>query len=289
MRQKKSLFVIVMALGCLMVGSVVHAQEPDPCVLIASDNSDVDIDTSPGVCVLVKTLNFNLDALSDIRVDFNLGHSHGCCHHDLLDFRLNLDGGELHRETIPFVQGAPSTCADAQDRTATLSNVSAGPHILEVFLCDEGRNCKLEVYQCPPAHPPFEVVHLDIKPQSCPNPLNVKSKGLLPAAICGTEDFDVTGLELVSLTLAGVAPVHIDVEDVATPFEVNPADCLSCTEEGPDGFLDLTLKFDMQEIVAALGKEIKDGDCMVLELVAELGDGSEIRGKDVVIILKKGK
>ena len=34
-------------------------------------------------------------------------------------------------------------------------------------------------------------VPIDIKPQSCPNPLNVNSKGVLPVAILGTDTFDV--------------------------------------------------------------------------------------------------
>ena len=41
-------------------------------------------------------------------------------------------------------------------------------------------------------------VALDIMPQSCPNPLNAKSKGVLPVAILGTRgtpDFDVSTID----------------------------------------------------------------------------------------------
>ena len=140
---------VLVVLACLMVGSVVQAQAL--CVLIAQDNSSVAIDTSPGQCVFVKTLAFTVGAIRDIRVDFDLGHSHGCCHHQSLDFRLNLDGQPLFQEQLPFTRGAPSGCANTQDRSATLSNVSAGTHTLDVFLCDEAQNCKLEVFECPPA------------------------------------------------------------------------------------------------------------------------------------------
>ncbi|HUW20871.1 MAG TPA: PASTA domain-containing protein, partial [Sedimentisphaerales bacterium] len=34
-------------------------------------------------------------------------------------------------------------------------------------------------------------VNFDIKPGSCPNPLNVGSRGVIPAAVLGAEDFDV--------------------------------------------------------------------------------------------------
>ena len=136
--------------------------------------------------------------------------------------------------------------------------------------------------------PPVIEVSVDIKPGSCPNPLNVKAKGVLTAAILGTEDFDVTQIEPASVRLVGVLPLRWALEDVATPFEGDKDDCGDCTEEGPDGFLDLTLKFDMQAIVAALG-DVEDGDCLVLTLEGQLLDGTPIVGEDVVVILKKGK
>ncbi len=134
------------------------------------------------------------------------------------------------------------------------------------------------------------IVAVDIKPQSCPNPLNVKDKGVLPVAILGTEDFDVTEIDPESIRLEGVAPLRWALEDVATPFEpVNGIeDCMTdCHELGPDGLMDLTLKFDAQEIITALGAE--DGDCLSLQLTGYLTDGTYIHGEDLIIIIKKGK
>ncbi len=133
-------------------------------------------------------------------------------------------------------------------------------------------------------------VSVDIKPQGCPNPINVKSRGVLPVAILGTADFDVTTIDPVSIRLEGIAPTRSALEDVATPFEpldgfVNASDC---TDQGSDGFTDLTLKFDTQEIVSALGG-VQDGDVLILTLVGELSDGTPIQGEDVVVIKKKGK
>ena len=54
---------------------------------------------------------------------------------------------------------------------------------------------------------------LDIKPQACPNPLNVNSQGVLPVAILGTEDFDVTQVDPASVRLAGVEPLRWDLEE----------------------------------------------------------------------------
>jgi hypothetical protein len=134
-------------------------------------------------------------------------------------------------------------------------------------------------------------VAVDIKPQSCPNPLNPKSKGVIPVAILGAEDFDVTQVEPASVLLEGVAPLRWNLEDVATPFEGEKTGAYDCTTEGRDGFMDLTLKFATQAVVAALG-EVNDGDVLVLTLTGNLKEefgGTAIRGEDVIIIRKKGK
>ena len=128
-------------------------------------------------------------------------------------------------------------------------------------------------------------VFVDIKPTSCPNPLNVKSKGVLPVAILGTEDFDVLDIAPATLKLEGVAPLHFSYEDVATPFDGELCDC---HEAGPDGYLDLTLKFDTQEIVGALGRVV-DGDELELILTGEDVDGIPIEGSDCIRVIKKGK
>jgi hypothetical protein len=124
-----------------------------------------------------------------------------------------------------------------------------------------------------------EAVYVDIKPQSCPNPLNTNSRGVLPVAILGTASLDVTTIDVASLLLEGVAPVGDSIEDVATPFDpIEPCDCDTL---GPDGYLDLTLKFKTQDIVAALGA-VSDGDVIMLTLT-----GTGIMGQDCVIIKKK--
>jgi hypothetical protein len=128
-------------------------------------------------------------------------------------------------------------------------------------------------------------VDLDIKPTSCPNPLNTKSNGVLPVAILGTEDFDVYDVDPATVTLAGVAPLRWAYEDVATPFEGELCDC---HELGPDGYMDMTLKFDTQEIVAALGA-VTDGEYRPLTLEGEIFDGALLRGEDCVWIKHKVK
>ena len=128
-------------------------------------------------------------------------------------------------------------------------------------------------------------VQVDIKPQSCPNPLNVKSRGILTAAILGAEAFDVNTVDTTSVMLAGVAAIRCSTEDVAAPV-AEPGDC-RCTDAGPDGFMDLVLKFNTPDIAAALGP-VNDGDQVVVSLTGSLTDGTVISGSDCVVIIKKG-
>jgi hypothetical protein len=132
-----------------------------------------------------------------------------------------------------------------------------------------------------------QTVNIDIKPSSCPNPLNVNDKGVLPVAILGSEDFDVFNIDPASIRLEGVAPVRSSYEDVTTPMPIDAEIC-DCTTEGPDGYLDLTLKFKVQEIVAAL-VEVNDGEELELTLTGVLHDGTPIEGKDCILIISKGK
>ncbi|MEA3468578.1 MAG: hypothetical protein U9R57_10205 [Thermodesulfobacteriota bacterium] len=136
-------------------------------------------------------------------------------------------------------------------------------------------------------------VHVDIKPGGCPTPINVGSKGVLPVAVSGTADFDVTTIDPTSITLAGVLPLRWAMEDVATPYAINVDGCNidDCHELAGDGYLDLTLKFDTQEIYAAIA-EVYDRECLILTLTGKLKTAYgelPIKGGDVVSILKKGR
>ncbi|MFW6186237.1 MAG: LamG-like jellyroll fold domain-containing protein, partial [Halobacteriota archaeon] len=92
-------------------------------------------------------------------------------------------------------------------------------------------------------------IFVDIKPGSCPNPLNLKSKGVLPVAILGTEDFDVSDIDPVTVKLEGVAPLRWSYEDVSTPYE---GELCGCNDLNGDGYTDLSLKFDVKELVESL-------------------------------------
>jgi hypothetical protein len=127
-------------------------------------------------------------------------------------------------------------------------------------------------------------ISIDIKPGSCPNPLNVKSKGVLPVAVLGSSDFNVTEVDFSTIELEGVTPIRCSIEDVSSPAN-SPNDCIP---DGPDGYDDLCLKFDTQEIVNAISP-VEDGQEVTLTLTGNLNDGTPIEGKDKVLIIAKGK
>jgi hypothetical protein len=93
----------------------------------------------------------------------------------------------------------------------------------------------------------------------------------------------------ISLRLGGVAAIRSSVEDVATPFTLINGldDAYHCHDLGPDSFSDLTLKFDTEELIQALG-EVQDGEVRVLTLTGVLQHGTPIEGQDVVVIKAKG-
>ncbi|MEL4304793.1 hypothetical protein [Methanococcoides sp. LMO-2] len=107
--------------------------------------------------------------------------------------------------------------------------------------------------------------YIDVKPGSCPNAVNLNSNGLLPIAILGSPQLDVTEIDPDTIEVgfndtngAGVMTyvpiVRYSYEDVSGPIE-DPDPC--CNRTGPDGLLDLTVKVSIKELVDA-GLDVDD-------------------------------
>jgi hypothetical protein len=133
---------------------------------------------------------------------------------------------------------------------------------------------------------------IDIKPGSCPNPFNGKSQGSVPVAILGNAVFDVTTVDLDTVRLAGVPiiPKHVGLEDVSAPVG-DPEDCYNCFDEqvdSVDGYLDLVVKFDTQELAAAIGPAPRDA-CVVLTLTGLTLSGEPFEASDSMVIKTKIK
>ncbi len=186
--------------------------------------------------------------------------------------------------------------AESFDQFGVSVSVSGETSIVGAFQdrCDEGHG------RCGAAYmfwcvPPPTPVNLDIKPDSCPNPVNPKSKGVVPVAILGSVDFDVATIDSDSLTLAradgvgeSVSPVRkrngpkIAIEDVATAFA--DEGCV-CREQGPDGIDDLSLKFSTVEMTRALKLDGSSrGESIELVLRGTLHDGTAFEGTDCIVI-----
>jgi hypothetical protein len=142
--------------------------------------------------------------------------------------------------------------------------------------------------------PPRQIVPVDIKPGSCPNPLAVSKRGVVAVAILGTDRFDVAQIDRDSIRLLEVVqPVQINTIDVATPYSLFTWDASgtgieadSCTDEGPDGKRDLVLTFEKKDLLKALGS-VKAGTVLVVRLTARGKSGASLVGQDVVVISKK--
>ena|GEM_PF-2883443 len=141
---------------------------------------------------------------------------------------------------------------------------------------------------------------VDIKPGSCPNPFNRTSHGVLPVALLGTDESDITQIDISSIRLSRadgiggeVAPnegppgPHSVFEDVATPFAGAPCDCHDL--EG-DGFDDLSVKFRSDDVVEVLELEdLASGAEVELKVTGKLLNGIPFTiGSDCIMIVPPG-
>jgi hypothetical protein len=85
-------------------------------------------------------------------------------------------------------------------------------------------------------------VLIDVKPGSDPNSINNDGHGVIPVAILGSADFDVTQIDVSSLSLDGLgvgvkgnSNLQFSIEDVSGDF--------TSPEGAPDGFDDLVCQF----------------------------------------------
>ncbi len=129
--------------------------------------------------------------------------------------------------------------------------------------------------------------------------LNRTSNGVLPVAVLGTDMFDVTQVDLSTVTVSRADGVGGSVgpndgppgpsptfEDVAAPFMSEPCDC---DELGPDGFIDLSLKFRTSDLVAELELDgLMPGDLVPLCVSGLTFDGTPFEGCDCVWIVPPG-
>ena len=139
------------------------------------------------------------------------------------------------------------------------------------------------------------VLDVDIKPGSCPDSWNRKSNGVLPVAILGTEDFDVTQIDVSSATISraygrsgsvgpneGPPGPHSVFADVGTPFEGDECDC---HEAEGDGIVDLSMKFKTEDVADLLPVDDPGGALVPLLVSGTLLDGTPFRSRSECVRL----
>jgi hypothetical protein len=131
---------------------------------------------------------------------------------------------------------------------------------------------------------------LDIKPGSCPNPLNTNTqgKGRLPMAILGTSSFDVNDIDPLSIKIEEVIfPLKTpSIEDVATPL-LDGEEC-ECHELEGDGFTDLVIHFSRAKIITTLSLGDMPRDAEVpITVTGKLFDGTPFEATDCVRIIAR--
>jgi len=121
---------------------------------------------------------------------------------------------------------------------------------------------------------PFEIlqpnnvleVQIDIKPGSSENCFNQNDKGILPVVIFGSEDFDVSSIDLGSLSLQGL-------EIKVTGKKGKSLAVI--TDSNGDGYMDLEVKMEDSDLWIETGEDFAS-------LTGNLLDGTSIEGRDSI-------
>jgi hypothetical protein len=145
--------------------------------------------------------------------------------------------------------------------------------------------CRIAVYVVAPSGP--RLLELDVKPGSCPNPLQVTQNGLTPVSLLGTAGFDVQNVDTSTLLLgradgvgAKIAPTRLTQSDTGTPLKDDGCDCHTLTG---DGITDLSLKFDTQAMVSAFELAgVDDMSFLTLELTGLLENETAFAARDCI-------
>lgn len=125
-------------------------------------------------------------------------------------------------------------------------------------------NSDITIYLTPPIST-VKQVKIDIKPGSNPNSINLKSKGVVPAAVLTDGDFNADSVDPTTVEFAGIEPVRWTLCDV-----------------DDDGDLDMLFHFKTQELEL-------DENSTEATLMGKTLNGDDIEGTDEVRIVPQKK
>jgi hypothetical protein len=236
----------------------------NPCGSVTSEAAMLTVDITPSIIIepvdQVKCL--------DEEVNFTVMATGS----EPLTYQWFKDGQAIEAATSLTYSLSNLRSGDAGNYTAIVSNPCGSV---------TSAAARLVVYVC---------VDLDIKPGSCPNPINAKSQGVFPVAILGSSEFDVTTIDPDTIILArdgfdSVQPIRYNYEDVGTPFQ---GVLCNCTDLDGDGYNDITFKFDTQTLVNNLGlRDVSQMETIELNVKGSLLDengATPIMGQDCVLV-----
>jgi len=113
-------------------------------------------------------------------------------------------------------------------------------------------------------------VAIDVRPGDSHNAISLHSRGVVPLAIFGAPDLDVSTIDLASIRLAGAPIAEAGGRTRSLLDDVNT-----------DGIMDLLVHVD------AGAMTLKAGDTRV-ELTGQTQDGTELHGSDAVSVVPRG-
>lgn len=213
---------------------------------------------------------------------------------------VEIEVSELMSLNVRESKCGDGSCATAEDFSNCPQDCPSGG--IDDF-CDGVQDliCDSDCVELGENDPDCPAVFVDIKPGSCPNPFEIsnmpdKGKAVLPVAILGTAEFDVEDIDPETIRMkrteciecSGVSPVRWSYEDVAEPFS-DSSGC-GCHKKGPDGYLDLSIKFDRAAIVDKLKLYDACGQTVSITIKAHTYgyQGFPIRARDCIFPKDEG-
>jgi hypothetical protein len=207
----------------------------------------------------------------------------------------HLDGPDLSHFSAGIKRNGNHHYVFTQDDVQPLVSALANQGVTEFVCWIDPDSGALDVVTAADHKP-----HFDIKPGSCPNPVNVSHSAAAAAAVVSAgligNAFDVTQIDITTVRMSPVllqedgsdpeiSPVHISYDDIGAPFE--PTDTCQCAALSPDGILDLVIHFDRQSMIDAFAlQSLPNNSSFPLKATGVLTEGRGIfSARDCVRIL----
>jgi len=165
-------------------------------------------------------------------------------------------------DQIAIVSVPPDNTVVYEPETSMLSVTTTVPDPEPVVLSVGGAEIPI------PAGEVLSSIDIDIKPGSYPNCFNINGHGVIPVAVLGDGEFDVSAIDVETLYFAGLA---VRVRGNQQP---------SCGSEdvNDDGYQDLVCKFEDDASAWNAGNG-------VATLTSELLDGTLVSGTDTICVV----